>query len=165
MPGVDPNFITHKLNIDPLFPSKKQKLRRPAKQRVEAVKEKLEKLKQARAIKEVFFPEWLSNMMVVRKKNGKWKVYVNFTDLNRAWLKDPFPIPKINQLVNTTCGHSKMSFLDAFQRYHHITLTPKDPKKTSFIIPEDNYHYIVMPFRLKKCKSHLPMDGEKDVHE
>lgn len=77
MSGVDPNFITHKLNVDPLFPSKKQKLRKSAKQRVEVVKEKMEKLKQARAIKLVFFPKWLSNMMVVRKKNGRWKFYVD----------------------------------------------------------------------------------------
>ena len=80
MPKVDPKFITHKLNVDPSFPLKKQKLRRSTKQRVEAVKQEVEKLKQARAIKEVFFPKWLFNIMVVKKKNGKWKVCVDFTD-------------------------------------------------------------------------------------
>ena len=82
VPSVDPNFITHKLNVDPLFPPKKQKPRRSTKQHVEAVKEEVEKLKQAGAIKEVFFLEWLSNIVVVKEKNGKWRVCVDFTDLN-----------------------------------------------------------------------------------
>ena len=67
-----------------------------------------------RAIREVFFPEQLSNTVVVKKKNGKYRVCVNFTNLNRACLKDPFPVPKIDQLVDATYGHSRMSFLDAF---------------------------------------------------
>jgi len=96
VPDVDPNFIIYKLNVDPLYPPKRQKLRRSAKQHVEAVKEKVEKLKQARAIKEMFFLEWLSNTIIVKKKNGKWRVCVNFTDLNRACPKDPFSVPKID---------------------------------------------------------------------
>ena len=76
------------------------------------------KLKQAGAIKKVFYPEWLANMVVVKKKNRKWRVCVNFTDLNKACLKDPFPMPRKDQLVDTTVGHPWMSFLDAFQGYH-----------------------------------------------
>lgn len=68
---MDPTFITHKLNVDPMFLPKKQKPRRSAKQHVEVVKEEVEKLRQAGDIKEVFFPEWLSNTVVVKKKNGK----------------------------------------------------------------------------------------------
>lgn len=58
--------------------------------------------------------------MVVKNKNEKWRVYVDFIDLNQACSKDPFPISKINQLVDATFGHSRMSFLDAFQGYHHF---------------------------------------------
>ena len=107
---MDLAFITHKLNVDPLVPRKKQKPRRLAKPHVEVVK-----LKQARSIKGVFFPEWLSNTVVVKKKNGKWRVCVDFIDLNRACLKDPFLVPKIDQLADATFGHQRMSFLDAFQ--------------------------------------------------
>ena len=82
----------------------------------------MEKLKEARAIKEVYYPEWLANTMVVKKKNGKWRVFVDFTDLNRACPKDPFPVPKIDQLIDVTYGHPKISFLDTFQGYHHIAL-------------------------------------------
>ena len=60
-------------------------------------------MKEARAKKEVFFPEWLANIVVVKKKNGKWRVCVDFADLNQACLKDPFPISKIDQLVDATC--------------------------------------------------------------
>ena len=96
VPKVDPEFIVHKLNVDPSFPPKKQKPRRSAKEHVEAVKMEVNRLKEAGAIKEVFFPEWLVNIVVVRKKNGKWRVCVDFTDLSRACPKDPFPMPKIN---------------------------------------------------------------------
>lgn len=149
MSSVDPNFIVHKLNVDPLFLHKKQKSRRSAKQHVEVVKEEVEKLKQVGSIKEVFFPEWLSNTIVVKKKNEKWRMRVDFIDLNRACLKDPFPVPKIDQLVYATCGHPRMSFLEAFQGYHQITLDHEDLEKTSFITPKGNYHYTEMPFKLK----------------
>ena len=129
VPRVDSEFITHKLNVDPLYPSKKQKPRRSAKQHVEAIKQEVEKLKEVGAIREVFFPEWLSNTVVVKKKNGKWRVCVDFTDLNRACPKDPFPVLKIDQLVDATYGHPRMSFLDAFQGYHQIALPARIRRK------------------------------------
>ena len=78
---------------------------------------------------------------------------VDFTDLNKACLKDPFPMPKIDQLVNATVGHSRMSFLDAFQGYHQIPLALDDQEKTTFVTPIGNYHYKVMPFSLKNARS------------
>ena len=72
------------------------------------------KLKQVGAIEEVFYPEWLANTVVVKKKNGKWRVCVDFIDLNKAYPKDPFPLPRIDQLVDAIVGHLRMSFLDAF---------------------------------------------------
>ena len=103
------------------------------------MKSKVQRLKEAGAIKEIFFPEWLANTMVVKKKNGKGRVYVNFTNLNRAYPKDPFPMPKIDQLVDAMYGHPMMSFLDAFQGYHQIALAPEDREKTTFISPDANY--------------------------
>ena len=151
VPGVDPEFIVHKLNVDPSFLPKKQKPRRSTKEHVEAVRSEVRRLREAEAIREAFFPEWLVNTAVVKKKNGKWRVCVDFTDLNRACPQDPFPMPKIDQLINVTYGHPRMSFLDAFQGYHQITLAPEDQGKTAFISPDANYHYTVMPFRLKNA--------------
>ena len=113
VPEVDSKFIVHKLNVDPLFPPKKQ-IRRLAKEHVEAVKQEVKRLKKAGAIKEAFFPEWLANTVMVKKKNGKWRVCVDFTDLNRVCPKDPFPMPKIDQLIDAMYGHPRMSFLDIF---------------------------------------------------
>ena len=106
-------------------------------------------LKEVGAIREIFFSEWLANTVVVKKKNDKWRVCVDFTDLNRACLKDPFPMPKIDQLVAALYGPPRMSFLDAFQGYDQIALALEDREKTSFISLDANYHYNMMPFGLK----------------
>ena len=80
--------------------------------------------------------------MVVKKKTGKWQVYVDFTDLNRACPKDPFLMPRIDQLVDATVGHPWMNFLDAFQGYHQIPLAIDDQEKAAFVSPVGNYHYM-----------------------
>ena len=82
------------------------------------VKEEVRKLKQAEAIKEVFCPKWLANTVVIKKKSRKWSVCMDFMDFNKACSKDPFPVPRIDQLVDATFGHPRMSFLDAFQGFH-----------------------------------------------
>ena len=115
---MDPNFICHHLNVNPAILPRKQPPRLPSKENFDAIKKKVNKLKQAGTIKEVFYLEWLANTVVVKNKNGKWWVCVDFTDLNKSCPKDPFPMPRIDQLVDATVGHPRMSFLDAFQRYH-----------------------------------------------
>ena len=117
----------------------KQPPRRLSKDHSVAVKDEVMKLKQARAIKEVFYLEWLANTVVVKKKNGKCRVCVDFTNLNTTYPKDPFPIPRIDQLVDATIGHPRMSFLDVFQGYHEITLALEDQEKIAFVIPIGNY--------------------------
>jgi len=79
---VDLNFICHNLNINPSVFPKKQPPRHSSKEHSDAVKEKVLKLKRAKAIKEVFYFEWLANMVVVKKNSGKWRVCVDFMDLN-----------------------------------------------------------------------------------
>ena len=78
---------------------------------------------------------------------------MDFTNLNRACPKDPFPMLRIDQLVDATVGHHRMSFLDAFQGYHQIPLATDDQEKTAFVTPVGNYHYKVMPFGLKNARS------------
>ena len=91
--GIDPNFICHHLNINPSITPKKQPPQRPSKEHANAIRNEVIKLKQAGAIKEVFYPEWLANTVVVKKKNGKWQVCVDFIDLNKACPKDHFLMP------------------------------------------------------------------------
>ena len=111
---MDPNFICHHLNVNLSVIPKKQPPRRSSKDHADAVNDEVIKLKQVGAIKEVFYPEWLANTVVVKKKSGKWRVCVDFTNLNKACPKDLFLMPRIDQLVDTTVGHPWMSFLDAF---------------------------------------------------
>ena len=123
---MDPNFNCHCLNVNPSAIPKKQSPRRSSREHSDAVEGEVLKLKRVGAIKEVFVPEWLANTIVVKKKTGKWRVRVEFKDLNKACPKDPFPLPQIDQLVDAAVGHSQMSFLDAFQGYHHIPLALDD---------------------------------------
>ena len=103
-------------------------------------------MKEAGAIKEIFFLDWLANTVVVKKKNNNWRVCVDFTNLNRACPKDPFPMPKIDQVA--MFGHPRMSFLWG---YHKIALAAEDQEKTTLISPDANYHYTIMPFGLKNA--------------
>ena len=96
VPRVDLEFIVHKLNVNPSFPPKKQKSKRSAKEHVEAVRLEVQRLRKAGAIREASFLEWLANIVVVKKKNGKWRICIDFTNLNRACPKDSFPMPKID---------------------------------------------------------------------
>ena len=94
--GVDSSFIYHHLNVNPSVTPRKQPLWRSSKDHSNAVKDEVMKLKQVTAIKEVFYPKWLANTVVVKKKNGKWRVCVDFTDLNKAYPKDHFLMPRID---------------------------------------------------------------------
>ena len=93
MGGIDPAVITHKLNVAPSFKPVQQKRRSFALERQKAINEEVGKLLQARAIREVDYPDWLANVVLVKKGNGKWRLFIDFTDVNRACLKDSFPPP------------------------------------------------------------------------
>ncbi|XP_058189244.1 uncharacterized protein LOC131306832 [Rhododendron vialii] len=149
MPGVDPDFICHSLNVRKDAKPVVQKARRSATEHADAVVEQVKRLLEANAIQEVEYPTWLSNTVVVKKKNGKWRVCVDYTNLNYACPKDWFPLPKINQLVDATVGHARLSFLDAYRGYHQIAMDPDDMEKTAFITPYGIFCYRVMPFGLK----------------
>ena len=95
-PGIDPAFICHRLNVNLSITPKKQPPRCPSREHTDTIRDEVMKLKRAGAIKEVFYPEWLANTVVVKKKSGKWQVCVDFTDLNKACPKDPFPMPRID---------------------------------------------------------------------
>ena len=104
-------------------------------------------------IREVYYPEWLANVVLVKKANGKWRMCVDFTDLNKACPKDSFPLPRIDQLVDSTAGHKLLTFMDAFSRYNQIRMTEEDQKKTAFITSQGLYCYKVMPFGLRNAEA------------
>ena len=102
-------------------------------------------------IREVYYPEWLANVALVKKANGKLRMCVDFTDLNKACPKDSFPLPRIDQLVDFTTGHKLLTFMDTFLRYNKIKMAEEDQEKTAFITSQWLYCYNVMPFGLKNA--------------
>ena len=151
MPGINPDLITHKLNVDPSRKTVKQKKRNFAPERQEAIKLEVEKLLEAGFIKEIQFPEWLANPVMVKKSNGKWRMCVDFTDLNDACPKDCFPLPRIDALIDATAGHEMLSFMDGFSGYNQIKMHKDDIAKVSFITDFGVFCYLVMAFGLKNA--------------
>ena len=92
-------------------------------------------------IREVYYPEWLAKVVLVKKTNGKWRMCVDFTDLNKACPKDSFPLPRIDQLVDSTVGHKLLTFMDAFSGYNQIRMAKEDQEKTAFITSQGLYCY------------------------
>ena len=88
---------------------------------------------------------------MVKKANGKWRMCIDFTDLNQACPKDGFPLPRIDQLVDSTAGHKLLTFMDAFSGYNQILMAEEDQEKTAFVTSQGLYCYRVMPFRLKNA--------------
>ena len=151
MGAIDPTVITHRLNVCPSFKPVKQKRRSFPSDRQKAINEEVGKLLQAGAIREVEYPEWLANVVLVKKANGKWRLCIDFTNINRACPKDSFPLPRIDLIVNATAGHELLSFMDAFSSYNQISMDPEDQEKTSFFTGQGTYCYRVMPFGLKNA--------------
>ena len=97
------------------------------------MKEEIQKQLSMRFLSVVEYPEWLANVILVPKKDDKVRVYVDFRDLNKASPKDDFLLPHIDMLVDSTIGHSMLSFIDGFSRYNHILMAIEDMEKTPFI--------------------------------
>ena len=97
------------------------------------------------------YPEWLANVVLVKKANGKWQLCIDFTDVNRACSKDSFPQPRIDLIVDVTSDHELLSFMDAFSGYNQISMDPDDQENTSFVTRQGTYCYRVMPFGLKNA--------------
>jgi hypothetical protein len=150
MLGVPKKLIEHCLKVDPKATPKKQQLRRFALDKREAIKKELAKQIMAGVIKEVYHPEWLANpVLVLKKNNNKWRKCVDYTDLNRHYPKDPFALPCINQVIDSTARCVLLSFLDCYPGYHQIALKEEDQIKTAFITLFGAYAYTTMSFGWK----------------
>jgi hypothetical protein len=139
MPGILRDVAEHSLNIRAGSKPVKQRPCRFDGEKCRAIGEEFQKLLAAEFIKEVFHPEWLANPILVKKKNGKWRMCIDYTNLNKACPKDPFPLPRIDQIVDSTSGCEVLSFLDAYSGYHQIMMKESDQPATSFITPFGSY--------------------------
>ena len=134
MPGIDIMVTCHELNVNPTFKPVKQKRQKLGPKRAGTVNDEVKTLLKVGSITEVRYPEWLTNPVVVKKKNGKWRGCVDFTDLNKACPMDSFPLPHIDRLVEATAGNKLVSFMDAFSGYNQIVMNPDDQE-------ENRIHY------------------------
>ncbi|XP_022892635.1 uncharacterized protein LOC111407412 [Olea europaea var. sylvestris] len=116
-----------------------------------ALKDEVSKLSRSGFIREAIYPRWIFNPVLAKKSSGKWRVCVDFTNLNKACPKDSFPLPRIDQLVDSTAGHELLSFMDAYSGYNQIPMFRPDEEATSFITDRGLYCYKVMPFGLKNA--------------
>lgn len=153
MPGINPRVAIHKLSLNPTARPVKQKKRSFTPEPNQAITEEVEKPLAASFIKKVYYLDWLSNVVMVRKVSGKWRMCIDFTDLNKACPKDSFPLPRIDTLVDSTVGHQTLSFMDAFSRYNQIKMYEPDQEKIAFITDRGLYCYQVMPFGLKNARA------------
>lgn len=149
--GVSPDLIMHHMAVKPDAKPRKQKLRKMSADRQEAAKAKVQKLLKVGVIEEIDHPEWLANPVLVKKSNGKWRMRIDFTDFNKVCPKDDIPLPRIDQLVDSTAGCELMSFLDAHSGYHQIDMNPADIAMTSFITPFGTFCHLRMPFGLRNA--------------
>jgi hypothetical protein len=162
MPGIPREVAEHSLDILPHSRAVQQPLRCFDEERRRAIRVELRKLLEAGFIKEVFHPTWLLNLVLVKKKNGEWQMCVDYTSLNKACPKVPFPLPRIDQIIDSTAGCELLCFLDAYSGYHQIKIKESDQLATSFITPFGMYCYVMMPFSLRnagatyqRCMQHV----------
>ena len=149
MPGVPREKIEHSLNVSPIARPVKQKLRRFAVDKKDAIRVEIKRLLAVGFIKEVYHPDWLANPVLVQKKNKEWRMWFDYTDLSKHCPKGPFGLPRIDEVVDKTASCELLSFLDCYSGYHQIALKEEDQIKTSFITPFGAYCYTTMSFGLK----------------
>lgn len=153
MPGQDESVAVHGLHIDPKVRTVNQKRRNFAPKRQQAVDEEVSKLLKANFIYEIQFPEWISNVVFVKKSSEKWRVCIDYTDLNKATPEDYYPLPTIDQLIDATAGHVLFSFLDDYSGYSQIVFALEDQPKIAFIMHRSVYSYRVLPMGLMNARA------------
>jgi hypothetical protein len=126
MSGIPREVTEHALEIRVGSKPVKQRLCRFHEAKRKVISVEIHKLLEARFIKEVHHTEWLANPVLVKKKSGKWRMCVDYTSLNKACPKVPFPLPRIDQIVDSTTGCETLSFLDAYSGYHQIKMKESD---------------------------------------
>jgi len=142
---------SHKLSIYKEARYVSQKKCKLGEERRQAAKVEADKLLSAGFIEEAQYTTWLSNVVLVKKANGKWRMCVDYTDLNKACPRYAYPLPNIDRLVDGAAGNKVLSFLDAYSGDNQIPMATTDMHKTAFITDDANYFYRIMPFGLKNA--------------
>ena len=151
MPGVLRRLAEHSLDVSKTARPVKQKVRHFVKDQREAIGVEVCKLLAARFICECKHSVWLANPVLVPKKTGGLRMCIDYTNLNKHYPKDPFLLPRIDQVIDSTARSILLYFLDCYSGYHQIALNPADQDKMAFITPDGIYCYKAMTFGLKNA--------------
>ncbi|GJV47880.1 reverse transcriptase domain-containing protein [Tanacetum coccineum] len=151
MTGVPRSVAKHRLNLREGYSPVRQKKRGQAPDHARAIQAEVQKLVGAGIMREVYYHDWLSNPVMVKKHDGSWRMCVDFTDLNKACPQDCYPLPEIDWKVESLCGYPFKCFLDAYKGYHQIRMAESDEEKTAFHTSQGVYCYTKMPFGLKNA--------------
>ncbi|GKA10702.1 reverse transcriptase domain-containing protein [Tanacetum coccineum] len=151
MTGVPRSIAEHRLNIREGYSPVRQKKRGQAPECAKAIQAEVQKLVAAGIMREVYYHDWLSNPVLVKKHNGSWRMCVDFTDLNKACPQDCYPLPEIDWKIESLCGYPFKCFLDAYKGYHQIQMAESDEEITAFHTSQGVYCYTKMPFGLKNA--------------
>jgi polyhydroxyalkanoate synthesis regulator phasin len=149
--GVDRDIIEHTLETDEKITLKKQKLKKMSEEKVKAVEAEVQRLQDVKVIREVLYPVWLANTIPVKKKNGKCRMCVDFTYLNKACKNDDFPLERVDKIVDDADNSEMLSLMDMLSGYHQIRVRREDEEKTSFITPFRTFCFVRMPEALKNA--------------
>jgi ribonuclease HI len=153
MPGIPRDVIEHCLKINPDARPVSQKHRRQFVEQQDFIRKEVRKLLDAGFIEEVHHPIWLANPVIVPKANWKLRMCIDYTSLNKAYPKDSYPLPCIDQIVDSTSRCDLLSFLDAYSGFHQIQMSREDRKHTAFVTVDGLYCYVVMSYSLKNALS------------
>jgi hypothetical protein len=153
MPGVPKEVIEHHLKINPDARPIQQKPQKQSIERQNFIPEEIKKLLDVGFIREVHHPRWLANPVVLPKADGKLRMCIDYTSLNKACPKDPFPLSRIDQIVDSTSSCDLLCFLDAYSSFHQIPMSRKDGEHTAFITVDGLSCYVSMPYSLKNALS------------
>jgi len=151
MPGINPSVACHQLTVDPSVSVVAQRRRKQSPEKSEAAEKAAKDVIEANFISEAKYTTWLSNVVLVKKSNGKWCMCVDYTDLNRACPKDAYPLPNIDKLIDNSSGYKLLSFMDAYSGYNQIPMAEEDKQKTALMTESGNYYFNVIPFGLRNA--------------
>ena len=164
LPEIPRELAENALYVDPDARPVKQSLRRFSEPNRKAIGEEVNRLLEANFIREIKQATWVANPVLVPKKNTKvLRMCVDFTSLNKHCPKDHFPLPRIDQIVDSTAGCQRLSFLDAYSGYHQIRMKIEDEELTAFVTPFGVYCYTTMPFGLKNAGATYQRIDRKSV--
>ncbi|RDY00497.1 hypothetical protein CR513_16327, partial [Mucuna pruriens] len=153
MPGLDTTIFEHRLPLILDVVPVQSQLRIMKLEVALKIKEEEEKQWNASFLAVAEYPQWVANIVLVPKKDGKVRMCIDYRDLNRASPKDNFSLPHIDLLVDITAQHSCYSFMIGFSGYNQIWMALEDKEKTTFITMWGTFCYKVMPFGLKNARA------------